>query len=171
MLMVIGIIGSIVDPLPKNTAAGAPAAQPKPAAPATSVAATVPTPSPDPAPNTARPPAPAAPSSAAKAQPTAPQAPPAPASPTTPATTDCGPNRDIIVRYITPGLPPSSSLLGEYAIATCEPTFQSLEKTSPKEAGFCTQAAWASDNPGYEADVTPAPPLKKIQVAYGPACR
>ncbi|MEU9077857.1 hypothetical protein [Kitasatospora sp. NPDC048538] len=70
-----------------------------------------------------------------------------------------------------PGLPPSSELLGAYAIATCEPTFENLERTAPKEPGYCTQAAWASDNPGYDTDVTPAPPLKKVQVFFGPACR
>ncbi|MGW4047340.1 hypothetical protein [Streptomyces sp. NPDC004721] len=53
---------------------------------------------------------------------------------------------------------------------TCENTFQLLQHTSPTEAGDCTEAAWASDNPGYDADAIPAARLKKVQVAIGPAC-
>ncbi|MFE5108469.1 hypothetical protein [Streptomyces sp. NPDC056663] len=53
---------------------------------------------------------------------------------------------------------------------TCETTFQFLQHTSPIEAGDCTEAAWASDNPGYNADAIPAARLKKVQVAIGPAC-
>ncbi|MEU9979524.1 hypothetical protein [Streptomyces sp. NPDC051014] len=49
-------------------------------------------------------------------------------------------------------------------------TFESLPRTSSTEAGYCTEAAWASDNPGYNADATPAARLKKVQVSVGPAC-
>jgi hypothetical protein len=94
----------------------------------------------------------------------------APSSSTYDVAGPCGVIRDIIVRFVTPDLPPSAEELGNYTIATCEPTFQSLEETSPKEPGYCTQAAWASDNPGYDAEASPAAPLKNVQVAYGPAC-
>nr|WTB35099.1 hypothetical protein OG781_41650 [Streptomyces sp. NBC_00830] len=53
---------------------------------------------------------------------------------------------------------------------TCETTFQWPQHTSPTEAGDCTEAAWASDNPGYNADAIPAARLKKVQVTIGPAC-
>ncbi len=45
-----------------------------------------------------------------------------------------------------------------------------VQRTSPNVPGACTEAAWASDNPGYNADATPAKRLKKVQVAVGPAC-
>ncbi|MFK0154627.1 hypothetical protein ACIQVK_21450 [Streptomyces sp. NPDC090493] len=61
-------------------------------------------------------------------------------------------------------------MLGNYFLATCETTFESLPRTSPTQAGYCTEAAWASDNPGYDADITPAARLKKVQVSVGPAC-
>ncbi|MCF1510104.1 hypothetical protein [Streptomyces glomeratus] len=82
----------------------------------------------------------------------------------------CEPTRDVIVWYKTPELPDSAQVLGNYYVATCETTFQSLTHTSPTGAGYCTEAAWASDNPGYNADATPAKRLKKVQVAVGPAC-
>jgi hypothetical protein len=82
----------------------------------------------------------------------------------------CGQNRDIIVRYITPTLPPAAQVLGAYNLGTCQSTLDSLRHTSPTDAGNCTQAAWASDNPGYNADATPAKPLRKVVEAIGPAC-
>jgi hypothetical protein len=92
---------------------------------------------------------------------------PAAAPPTGPS---CSPTRDVIVRYIAPGLPANSQVLGDYDVQNCTTTFESLKGTSPTEPGFCTEAAWASDNPGYDADATPSAPLKKIQVKVGPAC-
>ncbi|WP_406507638.1 hypothetical protein [Streptomyces sp. NBC_00212] len=67
-------------------------------------------------------------------------------------------------------MPASAQELGDYNAATCESTFTWLEQTSPKEAGDCLEAAWASDNPGYNVDAEPAKRLKKVQVAVGPAC-
>ncbi len=69
-----------------------------------------------------------------------------------------------------PGVPDSAQELGNYSQMDCEPTFQWLQHTSPTEAGDCTEAAWASDNPGYNVDATPAPRLKKVQMVVGPAC-
>ncbi|MEV7394330.1 hypothetical protein [Streptomyces sp. NPDC091215] len=82
----------------------------------------------------------------------------------------CGTNRDIDVWYKAPGLPDSAQVLGSYDLATCETTFHSLQNTSPTTAGYCTEAAWASDNPGYDAEATPAKRLKKVQVSVGSAC-
>ncbi|MEV6118707.1 hypothetical protein AB0L59_41145 [Streptomyces sp. NPDC052109] len=67
-------------------------------------------------------------------------------------------------------MPDSAQELGNYNLATCESTFKFLQETSPKSAGACTEAAWASDNPGYNTDAEPAKRLKKVQVAIGPAC-
>ncbi|MET8956552.1 hypothetical protein ACWEO4_36890 [Streptomyces sp. NPDC004393] len=46
----------------------------------------------------------------------------------------------------------------------------SMRAESPTDAGFCTEAAWASDNPRCTVDAEPAPRLKKVQVVIGPAC-
>ena len=86
------------------------------------------------------------------------------------AARNCPPTRDVYVRYVDPGLPASASDLGNYDVLTCETTFDSLEATSPMEAGYCTTAAWASNNPGYNVNATPAAPLQDIEVAVGPAC-
>ncbi|MET7775357.1 hypothetical protein ABZU94_13960 [Streptomyces mirabilis] len=82
----------------------------------------------------------------------------------------CSPTRDVDVWMKVPGLPDSAQVLGNYNLATCETTFQTMQKTSPTGPGYCTEAAWASDNPGYNADATPAKRLKKVQAAVGPAC-
>lgn len=82
----------------------------------------------------------------------------------------CGPLKDVIVWTHTPGIPDSAAVLGGRSLATCESTFDSLPTTSPTEAGYCTEAAWASDNPGYNADARPAEHLKKVQITVGPAC-
>ncbi|MGI5136624.1 hypothetical protein [Streptomyces sp. CA-106110] len=107
-------------------------------------------------------------SAAPVAKPKPSSAKPKPKSSRSPKT--CSPTRDIIVWTKTPGVPDSAQELGNYNLATCESTFQWLQKTSPTEAGNCTEAAWASDNPGYNTDAEPAPRPKKVQVSIGPAC-
>lgn len=83
----------------------------------------------------------------------------------------CGPERDVIVWYKVPGVPDDSAqVVGNYNLITCETTFHELQKDSPTGAGYCTEAAWASDNPGYNADADRAARLKKVQVSVGPAC-
>ncbi|MER7182930.1 hypothetical protein ABT404_26250 [Streptomyces hyaluromycini] len=89
---------------------------------------------------------------------------------TTKGCSHTSPTRDVLVWYKTPGLPNSAQVLGNYDLVLCETTFQSLTHTSPTGAGYCTEAAYASDNPGYDAEATPAKRLKKVQVAVGPAC-
>lgn len=103
---------------------------------------------------------------------------PPPASPTAKPTTarpsssptGCGPNRDVDVWYKVPGLPDAAQVLGSFTAATCGSTFAMLKTTSPTDAGYCTEAAWASDNPDYNADAEPAKRLKHVQMAVGPAC-
>ncbi|MFJ5154940.1 hypothetical protein ACIQCF_25795 [Streptomyces sp. NPDC088353] len=82
----------------------------------------------------------------------------------------CGPARDIDVWMKVPGLPDSAQVLGSHGPGDCESTFEMLRTTSPTQAGYCTKAAYASDNPGYDANAMPAARLKKVQVAIGPAC-
>jgi hypothetical protein len=82
----------------------------------------------------------------------------------------CGPERDVIVWYKVPGIANSAQVIGNYNLTSCQSTFAELKQTSPTGDGYCTEAAWASDNPGYDADATPAKPPKNVQVAVGPAC-
>jgi hypothetical protein len=95
-------------------------------------------------------------------------------SPTEPKATaaakSCPPTRDVIVWTKVPGLPNSAQVVGNYNAATCETTFQWLKHSSPTTAGYCTEAAYASDNPGYNTAAEPARRLKDVQVAIGPAC-
>ncbi|GAB2713888.1 hypothetical protein GCM10010442_38220 [Kitasatospora kifunensis] len=161
-VLLLALIGNIIGPPKKTvtTSAAVPAKTTAAAPTATGATATA----------KAQQPVTAPPSKAAQAP--APTSRPSTAapSPTDVAQASCTPTRDIIVRTITPDLPASAEVLGNYDIQNCEPTFQSLQASSPTDPGFCTQAAWASDNPGYDADATPAAPLKNIQVEYGPAC-
>lgn len=82
----------------------------------------------------------------------------------------CPPTRDVLVWTKFDGVPAAAAELGNYNAATCEPMFNWLTETSPTNAGDCTEAAWASDNPGYNVDADPAPKLKHIQLEIGPAC-
>jgi hypothetical protein len=61
-------------------------------------------------------------------------------------------------------------VLGSYVAATCEPTAKMFQDTSPTGPGYCTIAAYASDNPGYDTDATPAKRPRKALVRVGPAC-
>ncbi|MFE6551725.1 hypothetical protein ACFVHS_25445 [Streptomyces sp. NPDC057746] len=83
---------------------------------------------------------------------------------------NCPPTRDILVWTKSVGVPANAQALGNYSQVDCSTTFQWLQRTSPTEAGDCTEAAWASDNPGYNVDAVPAARLRKVQMAVGPAC-
>lgn len=66
-----------------------------------------------------------------------------------------------------PGILANAQELGNYNATICESTFKRLERTSPKEAGDCLEAAWTSDDPGYTVDAEPAGHLKKVQMSVG----
>jgi hypothetical protein len=74
------------------------------------------------------------------------------------------------VRYVVPRVVDSAQLLGSVDLGSCRPTVQTLQDTSPKGSGYCTQVALASDNPGYDVNATPPAALKKVIVAVGGAC-
>ncbi|MHA6761824.1 hypothetical protein [Streptacidiphilus sp. PAMC 29251] len=163
-LIVIGGISAAVDPQ-KKTAATTPIAvtQSAVAIATASSSPPAPSPSPTPAPTTASPtpkPSPTTPSPTPKPKP----------AKAKPSPTGCGPERDVIVWYVAPTLTNNAQVLGNYNLATCESTFTMIQDTSPTGPGYCTEAAWASDNPGYNADATPAKRPKKVQVSVGPAC-
>lgn len=67
-------------------------------------------------------------------------------------------------------MPDTAQELGDYTSCGQEPTFDFIRKTSPTTDGTCTEAAWVSDNPGYNPDAEPAKRLKGVKVAVGPAC-
>lgn len=92
-------------------------------------------------------------------------------------TCDARPNAsgDIFVRMITPGQAPVAQALGgewrwDYTTSTCDTSVQMMIATAPTGPGSCTQVGYASSNPGYNPDATPAPPLKKVVASAGPAC-
>ena len=88
---------------------------------------------------------------------------------TTAAAKSCPPTRNVIVWTKAPGVPDSAQVIGSYTL-TCESTFKWLQHSSPTDAGYCTEAAYASDNPGYNANAQPARRLKDVQAMVGPAC-
>lgn len=150
--IIVGGINSAHKPPAGNTAASAPTTAPagSPAAQPSPVAST-------------RPPASAPPHASS----------PAPHTSATPApdpTCTLPDTQDLLVRYTVPGLPDSAQVLGEVDLGNCTPTLDCLARTSPRGDGYCTEVAWASDNPGYNADATPAPPLKKVIEAIGGGC-
>ncbi|MEU8688831.1 hypothetical protein [Streptomyces sp. NPDC048665] len=83
---------------------------------------------------------------------------------------ECPTVGDVIMWMRVSGIPDSAQVLGGNGYPNCESTFDMVQRTSPNVPGACTEAAWASDNPGYNADATPAKRLKKVQVSVGPAC-
>ena len=90
--------------------------------------------------------------------------PPAPAETCATPLPDRG---DIIEWQREPGLPDSAIELGGTDPEHCKWTFDTLKDSSPTGSGYCTEAAWASDNAGYDPNATPAPRLKKVQVVIG----
>lgn len=100
----------------------------------------------------------------------APSAADSPSTPAAPAETCATPlpdRGDIIEWQKEPGLPDSAIELGGTDPEHCKWTFDTLKDSSPTGAGYCTEAAWASDNVGYDPNATPAPQLKKVQVTVG----
>jgi hypothetical protein len=82
----------------------------------------------------------------------------------TPASDDSG---DLLVRYVTPGTAASAQVLGAMDLVNCRPTIDSLRASSPAGSGSCTQVAYARDNPGYDVNADPAPPLRHMIAEFG----
>jgi hypothetical protein len=164
LLLLLAVISTIIGPPKKtNTAATSTIT-----VQASDTAAASAGPSPDPTTAAAATPSSPAP---ATASPTIAAAVETTANPTpAPATSSCPPVGDIVVWYRAPTLPDSAQMLGGADPVTCASTFDYLQHTSPTGDGYCTEAAWASDNPGYNADETPAKRIKKVQMWVGPSC-
>jgi hypothetical protein len=93
----------------------------------------------------------------------------------------CGPGADLIQWSIAPGTTAIAGALGSYDSPQCRregrhSTLGTLRQTSPTGSGYCTLAAPASDNPGYEdkyvygsASANPPRP-KHVVLAVGASC-
>lgn len=92
------------------------------------------------------------------------------ASPTPKPDKTCPAAPDIFLWMRIPGVPDTAQRLGGTYGANCAPPFDKLRSTAPTIPGSCTEAAWVSDNPGYDENATPAKRLKKVQFSVGPAC-
>jgi hypothetical protein len=89
------------------------------------------------------------------------------AAPSTSSTCNLPDKGDILVWERFPGVQDNAQELGGTDPEHCTWTFDSLKTSQPTGAGYCTKAAWASDNPGYDPEAVPAPPLKNVQVIIG----
>jgi hypothetical protein len=82
---------------------------------------------------------------------------------------------DILVRTTTNGQPAATQQLGgawtwDTRTRTCTTAVRAVIATASPTTGNCTEVAYSSSNPGYKLTVSPAPPLKKVVAAKGPAC-
>ena len=76
----------------------------------------------------------------------------------------------MIERWVTPDAPSTAITVGDVDMSQCKPTLDTFAATSPMGAGFCSQIAWADDNPGYDVNASPAAPLRKVLQEVGPGC-
>lgn len=76
----------------------------------------------------------------------------------------------MIARYVVPGMAATAQELGGWDLATCTVDIDKIMVGAPTGDGYCTELAWVSDNPGYNADATPAAPLRKVIEAIGGSC-
>lgn len=75
-----------------------------------------------------------------------------------------------IVRDDDPG---ASALAGEIGATdeeNCTSSLADFASTAGQAQGECTTIALASDNPGYNVNQVPAPPLKNVIESAGPGC-
>lgn len=157
--VIVGGINSATKPPAKPAAASAPTSPAATTAPAAAPASPVPASS-------------SAPPASTSPAPTHTTAKPAPSTAAAAPSPSCTlpDDRDLIVRYTVPGLQTQAQELGEADLANCTTTLDMLEQTSPTGPGYCTQAAWADQNSGYNPDATPAAPLKHVLEAVGAGC-
>jgi len=79
-------------------------------------------------------------------------------------------DQDLIVRDDDPQASIIASEIGEADLGNCTTTLSSFAETAGQAEGECTTIAWARDNPGYDVDTVPAPPLKHVIESAGPGC-
>jgi hypothetical protein len=81
-----------------------------------------------------------------------------------------GPTFDYIERDDLPGAQILAEEIGNCDLATGQDSLASFQQTAGQGAGECTTIALASDNPGYNVNAIPAPPLKDVIESAGPGC-
>jgi hypothetical protein len=74
---------------------------------------------------------------------------------------------DYIERTTEPGLQPQADEIGN---VDCTGSLSDFAAEAGQAEGECTTIAVASDNPGYNVNEIPAPPLKGIIESAGPGC-
>jgi len=75
-----------------------------------------------------------------------------------------------IVRDDDPGASVLASDVGNADYGNCTTMLSNFAATVGQAAGECTTVALASDNPGYNVNAVPAPPLKGVIMSAGPGC-
>jgi hypothetical protein len=75
--------------------------------------------------------------------------------------------RDLIIWERRPQILDNAYEVGDADLSQCKPTVDTWPANEPTGPGYCSKIAWASDNPGYDTDVRPAPPLKKVVEEVG----
>lgn len=87
--------------------------------------------------------------------------------PTSPACNLQPTSNDLIIWERWPRLPDAATKVGDVDGVNCVPTLSDWKAGEPTGPGYCEKIAWASDNPGYDVDARPAPPLKKVIETQG----
>jgi hypothetical protein len=77
---------------------------------------------------------------------------------------------DYIIRVVWPPLQPQADEIGNTDYSDCTSSLADFAATAGQADGECTTIALASDNPGYNVNATPAPPLKDVIKSAGPGC-
>jgi hypothetical protein len=161
LAVIVGGLNSGSNPKTDNAAA---AGSPTSAAPAPSLAISLLPASPSPAK-----PSPAAPTTHAAPKTSKPASRPASPSPSA-STCDLPDNQDLIERDDDPQAQILAAEFGEADLGNCTATLDTFMQEAGQAPGECTTIAWASDNPGYDVNQIPAPPLKKVIESAGPGC-
>ena len=81
-----------------------------------------------------------------------------------------GPTFDYIERDADPGAQTLAQEIGNCDLATGQDALVTFQQTVGQAPGECTTIALASDNPGYDVNAVPAPPLKHVIESAGPGC-
>lgn len=111
------------------------------------------------------------PTASAPAATTAAAAPASPAVVASASAKGCtGPTFDYIERDDLPGAQILAQEIGNCDLATGQDSLANFQQTAGQGAGECTTIALASDNPGYDVNAVPAPPLKDVIESAGPGC-